>query len=80
MSKLRNYSSTAAEWIAPPKMNTRSRLLRLLARLDASPLPVSDPVRLDLEAEVLTRLLRLRAVEAARWGRLLGARQPLPTA
>ncbi len=61
-------------------MNTRSRLLRLLARLDASPLPMTDPVRLALEAEILVRLLRLKAVDAARWGTLLGARQPLPTA
>jgi hypothetical protein len=59
---------------------TRSRLLRLLARLDASPLPVTDPTRLELEAEILERLVRLKAVESARWGRLLGVRQPLALA
>ncbi len=58
-------------------MSARSRLLRLLALLDASPLRVSDRVRLELEAELLEQLSRLKAVEAARWGRLLGARQPL---
>ena len=28
-------------------------LRRLLARLDASPLPITDPVRLELEAELI---------------------------
>lgn len=67
-----NVSSTEMD-------RTRRRLLKLLALLDASPLRASDPVRLELEAELLERLLSLKAVEAARWGRLLGARQPLAT-
>lgn len=57
-------------------MSPRSRLLRLLARLDASPLPITDPVRLELEAELLERLRRAKAAEDARWGRLLGVRSP----
>lgn len=61
-------------------MSARSLLLRLLARLDASPLPVSDSVRLELEAELLGALQRANAVEAARWGRLLGACPPLASA
>ncbi len=51
---------------------TRRLLVRLLARLDASPLPAADPVRLDLESELMARLaaprasrVRLRAAYAA---------------
>lgn len=40
-------------------MPTRRVLVRLLARLDASPLPVSDRVRLDLEAELIALLARV---------------------
>ncbi len=56
----------------PPRL-----VRRMLRRLDASPLPISDPVRLELEAELLEQLLRLKAVETARRGRLLGTRQPM---
>lgn len=41
------------------RMPTRRVLVRLLARLDASPLPVSDRVRLDLEAELIALLARV---------------------
>lgn len=34
----------------------RRTLVILLARLDASPLPLADPVRLDLESELMEHL------------------------
>ena len=36
-----------------------------LARLDASPLPASDPVRLDLELELIALRQRVRARDRA---------------
>lgn len=38
---------------------TRRFVVRLLARLDASPLPMTDPVRLELEAELIALLVKL---------------------
>lgn len=38
---------------------TRRLLRKLLARLDASPLPMTDPVRLELEWEILKLLERV---------------------
>ncbi len=52
------------------------RLLRILmARLDASPLPFNDPVRLDLEAELIRLMVgtdgaaraRIESSLARRW-------------
>jgi len=51
----------------------RAALLGMLARLDASPLPETDPVRCELELELVDRLGLLSALDAARWGRLFGA-------
>jgi hypothetical protein len=49
---------------------TRRFLVTLLARLDASPLPIADPVRVALEWEVLQLLAAhaetVRAIPAAR--------------